>query len=746
MNAEAPSLGSAENKAGEQYVNEQKYQLAVEKFREAIAKDPNNLEFIYNLGTALYELGDYKNAIIEVKKYVKAYPTSHVALSYIGASYDCIHDNKRSLKYYHLASEYDSVSTIFLSALSSLYLANKQWDKALFYINKSIEYAVEEDKIEEYYSTLGEIYARMGQPQLGLEIAMKGYTSKTIPNFGIGLANYRLKRYAAAMIQFNAYVNEGTGYLCTSPYYLARCIWKSSDKKKELNRVIEIFTNSVNNVVKLKYGKFWPKSHYRRGEIYLFYCNQPALALADFKYIFQNYEKAPIYSRFSKKKEKQIQSLIRIIEFPLLPEIKVRNNLQVNSLDDWQKLFKESDVDKGDELKEKLNTIINNNLNIYDIDNNSNTLLHWIANHINDLSNDSSNPKALAKISLTFDIISLVNQRKIAMANNQGDLPLDLLFNSEDLSQRTRIRSILVNKYKNEAIRRMIFKPNTPVNSNLLDLIVKLLQQGAGADLLSKGKNITNFLIGEVFIDQLKTANSLESDYLLVYLAHLISIGDNNENLIDFVDKEKLFNTNAEIFFALRLRMFVQIIVHLFNGLSLPSSLRNEKSQIINILVGECSKLMEMIEIHRLQTSIRRNGNKDEIWLRCLAIRVTQKIKQLKTNERYLLHSSFNSHINIFIEFQKVSKSHYNIVIYNLGEGSGQFHETTGQKILPFVCCVPVSNFEENISPIVFNFLKSNSGLVNLQEYLYLIYCSFPAVCIKINQMVISFSQFLSLI
>ena len=424
--------------------------------------------------------------------------------------------------------------------------------------------------------------------------------------------------------------------------------------------------------------------------------------------------------------------------------IKDRNKIDRNSLVEWKKLVKECDVDKGVELKEHLQTMINNNLNIYDLDLNSNTLLHWIANHIIALSNDSSNPKVLAKIALTFDIISLITQRKIPMANNQGALPLDLLFIAGDSSQRTT-RSILVNKYKGEAMRRMIFKPNPPPNSDLLDQIVKMLKLVAGVDLLSKGKNIANFLIGQVFTDELKTSSSLESDYLLVYLAHLISIEDNNENLIDFVDKEKLFTTNSEIFFVLRLRMFIQIIVHLFNALSLPSSLRNDKSQIINNLVEECSKFMELIEIHRLQSSIRMNGNK-EIWLRCLAIRVTQKIKQLKTNERYLLHSSFNSH-NIFVEFQKVSISHYNIVIYNFGEGSSQYHETSGEKILPFVCRVPISHFEENnISPIIFNFLKSNSGVMNIRDYLNLIYCSFPDVCSKLSQRVISFSQALSLI
>ena len=744
MSTDPPKPGSAENTAGVKYVNEQKYQLAVEKFRAAIAKDPKNYTYIYNLGTTLYELGDYQNSIIQVQKYVKENPTDSGAYSYIGASYDGLNDNQNALKYFHLASEYDNVSTIYLSALASLYMENKQWEKAFPYIKKAIENAVEDDNIEEYHSTLGEIYVRIGQPQMGLEVAMQGYKSGNKPNFCIGFANYKLKNYSAAMIQFSNYIKVNKEYLSMAPYYLAQCIWKSTDKSRELNRVIEIFSNSITNVVKFKYGRFWPKSHYRRGEIYLFYCNQPALALADFKFFIQHYEKCPIYWRFSTpKKFEYIKNLIRILESPLLPEIRDRNKIyfQVNSLVDWKKLLKESDVDKGVELKEHLQTMINNNLNIYDLDINSNTLLHWIANHIITLSNDSSNPKVLAKIALTFDIISLITQRKIPMANNQGALPLDLLFNAGDSSQRST-RTILVNKYKGEAMRRMIFKPNPPPNSDLLDLIVKMLKQVAGADLLSKGKNIANFLIGQVFTDELKTSTSLESDYLLVYLAHFISIEDNNENLIDFVDKEKLFNTNAEIFFALRLRMFVQIIVHLFNALPLPSSLRNDKSQIINNLVEESSKFMEMIEIHRLQTSIRMNGNK-EIWLRCLAIRVTQKIKQLNTNERYLIHSSFNSH-NIFIEFHKVSISHYNIVIYNFGEGSGQYHETSGQKILPFVCRVPISHFEDNnISPIIFNFLKSNSGVMNIQEFLNLIYCSFPDICSKLSQRVISFSIFI---
>ena len=738
--------GSTENRVGENYVKEEKYHLAVEKFQVAVEKDPNNPTFIYNLGSALFHNDDYKNSMIQFQKYIEVKPSdTDVAYSFIGGCYHGLNDNANSLKYYHLANEYDNVSTTFISSLGRLYMENGQWDKAIVYAKKSIENAVEENDIEDYHSNLGEVYARMGQPQLGLEIAKEGYKSGK-PNFGIGYANYKLKNYFASMTQFSAYVKVNKEYLSVAPYYVAQCIWKSADKSRELSKVMELLTSSINQVVIFRYGRFWPKSHFRRGEIYLFYLNQPALALADFNYFIQHYEKIPIYWRFSTlKKFEYIKNLVRILESSLLLEIKDRNNhFQVNSLVEWKKLIKECDVDKGVELKEHLQTMINNNLNIYDLDLNSTTLLHWIANHIIALSNDSSNPKVLAKIALTFDIISLITQRKIPMANNQGALPLDLLFNAGDSSQRTT-RSILVNKYKGEAMRRMIFKPNPPPNSDLLDQIVKMLKLVAGVDLLSKGKNIANFLIGQVFTDELKTSSSLESDYLLVYLAHLISIEDNNENLIDFVDKEKLFTTNSEIFFALRLRMFIQIIVHLFNALSLPSSLCNDKSQIINNLVEECSKFMELIEIHRLQSSIRMNGNK-EIWLRCLAIRVTQKIKQLKTNEAYLLHSSFNFH-NIFIEFQKVSISHYNIVIYNFGEGSSQYHETSGEKILPFVCRVPISHFEENnISPIIFNFLKSNSGVMNIQDYLNLIYCSFPDVCSKLSQRVISFSQTLSLI
>ena len=726
--------GEEENSSGVTYLNAGNHLLAAEKFKAAIAKSPKTAQYIFNLGQAYYELEDYHNAKEQFKKYVEMEPTNAVAYSYIGASYDSLNDQKNTLKYFHLASEYDNVSTIYYWSLGALYMYDKQFDKSIPYFQRAIEYAIEDEDIEDYHSSFGEMYVRMGRPQMGLEIATKGYKSGYKPNFGIAFASYKLKKYADAIRHYSVFVAEKKKYYCTSPYYLALSIWKSGDKGRELTKVIELLTASIQNCVKVRH---WTKSHFRRGEIYLFYCSSPELALNDFKYFVLNYEKCPISWRFSnQKKFEYAKNLVRILESSL-PEIKDRNKIhfQVNSLNDWKKLLKESDVDKGVELKDHLQTMISNNLNIYDLDINSNTLLHWIANHILSLTNDNSNPKVLAKIALTFDIISLITQRKIPMANNQGALPLDLLFNSGDQSQRST-RTILVNKYKSEAMRRMIFKPNPPPNSDLLDIIVKMLKQVAGEDLLTKGKNITNFLIGQVFTDELKTSTSLESDYLLVYLAHLISIQDNNENLNDFVDKERLFNTNSEIFFALRLRMFVQIIVHLFNALSLPSSLRNDKSQIINNLIEECAKFIEMIEIHRLQTSIRINGNK-EIWLRCLAIRVTQKIKQLKLNERYLLHSSFNTH-NIFIEYHKVNISHYNIAIYNFGEGSSQYHEMNGQKILPFVCRVPVAHFDaSNISPIIFNFLKSNSGVMNLQEYLNLIYCSFPDTCSKLNQRVI---------
>ena len=61
---------------------------------------------------------------------------------------------------------------------------------------------------------MGEIYVLMGQPKLGLEIAMKGYkTLKPNFNFGVGFANYKLKNYSAAMIQFGAYMEVNKEYL-----------------------------------------------------------------------------------------------------------------------------------------------------------------------------------------------------------------------------------------------------------------------------------------------------------------------------------------------------------------------------------------------------------------------------------------------------------------------------------------------------------------------------------------------------
>ena len=64
-------------------------------------------------------------------------PTESAAYSYLGACYNSMNDNKRAIKYFHIANEYDNVATIYLSALSSLYMENKQWEKSIPYIKQS---------------------------------------------------------------------------------------------------------------------------------------------------------------------------------------------------------------------------------------------------------------------------------------------------------------------------------------------------------------------------------------------------------------------------------------------------------------------------------------------------------------------------------------------------------------------------------------------------------------------------------
>ena len=41
-------------------------------------------------------------------------PTESAAYSYLGACYNCMNDNKRAIKYFHIANEYDNVATIYL--------------------------------------------------------------------------------------------------------------------------------------------------------------------------------------------------------------------------------------------------------------------------------------------------------------------------------------------------------------------------------------------------------------------------------------------------------------------------------------------------------------------------------------------------------------------------------------------------------------------------------------------------------
>lgn len=130
-----------------------KYKFALKWVEKAEKTFKNDLDrsFYGNKGIALFCLGDYKNAIKNLKKYPE-YENGKVLISY--CKY-LLGDNKRALKEIENIYNHEKLD-LALCCLSTIYTSKKEYEKALETCNKIQEQDADIDIIRAY------IYKKMG--------------------------------------------------------------------------------------------------------------------------------------------------------------------------------------------------------------------------------------------------------------------------------------------------------------------------------------------------------------------------------------------------------------------------------------------------------------------------------------------------------------------------------------------------------------------------------------------------------
>jgi len=150
-------------KIGQDFMNQEKYKLAVESFQLAIKEDPNFVLALDDMAVSYRQLDDYDNAIKYYKRSLEIYPEGSFALMNIGVVYTFKSDYKTAISYYEKLIQYHPDNAEGYFGAGKNYFLLKEDEKALdnmfiahrIYTNENSEYSKDSEKL------LAGIYQKM---------------------------------------------------------------------------------------------------------------------------------------------------------------------------------------------------------------------------------------------------------------------------------------------------------------------------------------------------------------------------------------------------------------------------------------------------------------------------------------------------------------------------------------------------------------------------------------------------------
>jgi len=226
-----PYCEVAWHQLGKQYFNTKDYNKAIAAFDFAIISDDLFIGAYLEKGKVLEELKQFEEAIENYKITLAIDDPTSFALLRIGRCYEKLGQDDLAIQHYYKTVEEDPLLDKGWIAITNFYNKNKNYQKALHYINKAIN-------IDSENVTYWKLYAQINQRLHFLEEAERGY-KKTLE-----LGNYELNTWIARadiLINLGEYEAAIFNLIQTAEFYtenaeveyrLAGCYFKTSESVK----------------------------------------------------------------------------------------------------------------------------------------------------------------------------------------------------------------------------------------------------------------------------------------------------------------------------------------------------------------------------------------------------------------------------------------------------------------------------------------------------------------------------------
>jgi len=114
----------------------------------------------YKIGQQYLEVGEFNNAIIELKDTLKIYPKNKYGWYHLGIAHKELGDDKEAEKAFKTFLEIDNTNSLVWSELSEIYHSKKEYNKAIEAIKRAIDM---EPEVAILYSNLAFNYKKLGK-------------------------------------------------------------------------------------------------------------------------------------------------------------------------------------------------------------------------------------------------------------------------------------------------------------------------------------------------------------------------------------------------------------------------------------------------------------------------------------------------------------------------------------------------------------------------------------------------------
>lgn len=225
-------------------LNKNKYNIAIEQYKNFLISNPNNLDAINGLFRAYSYLEKYDEAIIECQKILLLQPTRKVdMLDKIAFMKFKLKKYDEAIDYYKKAMSFDSDNPIYFSKISYVYSEQGKYIDAIEYLKNYIDRDIS-NRNSGVFKNLFELYKKTGKSGDFMnyinELAKYDSKNADIP-FVFASIYFDEKKYDEAIELYKKAISMKPSYIY--PYY--DWIGIAYTEKKEYDKAIEAYRKII---------------------------------------------------------------------------------------------------------------------------------------------------------------------------------------------------------------------------------------------------------------------------------------------------------------------------------------------------------------------------------------------------------------------------------------------------------------------------------------------------------------------